>query len=231
MWYKIKKIYQWTNLVRPIWKPNANTIAYYPLTSSSTVNDMSGNNKTLTNNGWVTFWNYSWVDCAYLNWSSYLKNTYTDFNVTQATINIWIKRTRSATEYFAWLRDNSPDTQVSIYGDSSNKIWIIYYQSSWKYNWYTTWITSAWMNLVLTVNWSWNKMYYNWNLLTLSYSNWSSSTWLSSCTSNNITIGSHQWGNSWKLNWYISNVIIEDKVWTADEVLNYYNQTKSNYWL
>jgi hypothetical protein len=31
--------------------------------------------------------------------------------------------------------------------------------------------------------------------------------------------------------WYISNLIMESKTRTADEILAYYNLTKSNYWL
>ena len=44
--------------------PWSSTIAYYPLNSSTTVNDMSGNGYTLTND-WASFWTYGWVDCAY----------------------------------------------------------------------------------------------------------------------------------------------------------------------
>ena len=53
----------WVYIWNDTWLPNKDTIAYYPLNATTTVNDMSGNSKTLTNNN-VTFWTYNWVDCA-----------------------------------------------------------------------------------------------------------------------------------------------------------------------
>ena len=237
MWYKLKRILIYPDgvtekQVYPVpFKPWANTLAYYPLNSVSTVNDLSGNGRNLTNN-WVTFWTYDWIDCAYFSWSSYLKNTYTDMSLTEATINIWVKKTRNADEAFAWLWDNSPDTQLSLVWNTSDRIGSKYYQSSFKYEWYkTVSVVWNWINLVLTVNSSWNKVWYNWVQQSLSYTNWSSSTWLSSFTTNNITLWAHQWWNSNKFIWYISNAILENRVRTADEILNYYNNSKFNYWL
>ena len=53
------------------WQPWANTVAYYPLTSTTTVNDLSGNGYTLsTHDTLPTFWIYQWVDCASFNSNS-----------------------------------------------------------------------------------------------------------------------------------------------------------------
>ena len=81
MWYKVNKIYVGTQQVRPVWKPWSNTIAYYPLTSTTTVNDMSGNNRNLTNHS-VSFNTYDWVNCAYFNGSSQYLN--------QDSVNMWL---------------------------------------------------------------------------------------------------------------------------------------------
>jgi hypothetical protein len=42
-------------------------------------------------------------------------------------------------------------------------------------------------------------------------------------------------GDSWTtpkyMTWYMSDLIVENKARTAEETANYYNSTKSNYWL
>lgn len=55
------------------WTPWANTVAYYPLNSTSQWNDMKGMGTAYnlaTSHTAPTYWTYQWVDCAYFNWSS-----------------------------------------------------------------------------------------------------------------------------------------------------------------
>jgi hypothetical protein len=40
------------------------------------------------------------------------------------------------------------------------------------------------------------------------------------------------WGSSSdRLSWEISEFILEDRAWTATEISDYFNATKSNYWI
>lgn len=204
------------------WKPWANTIAYYPLTSTSTVNDMSGNNYNLTNTN-VTFWTYGWVDCAYFNGSgSRLENS---------SPSLWLNRTLVAWVYVIsnsgnkWVICTGNDYSSNIFGCS---VW-----SSWVANmsdWNTenilgnTVITWWWHLITATLDNGWaSVLYVDWvqeNTHTFSIS---SGTW--------ICIWAKTNQHSEKYYGYISNAIIEDKARTAQETSDYYNQTKANYWL
>ena len=216
MWNKIQRIYIGTNLVRPKWHPWADTIAYYPLNSTTTVNDQSGNNRNLTKYWSCAFWTYQWVDCAYLPWntSSYLtcdwdSNTYPNF-----TISIWYYHISNGTTYnlvYFW----SP----WIFINTSNQP-----RFAWANGIPTTpTITNAWKHIVCTVSWTTAKIYINGVAYT-----WTRQTQYSLGT--NVKIN-YPTDSSHYSKWYLSEIIAESKVRSDTEVLNYYNQTKSNYWL
>jgi hypothetical protein len=206
--------------------PWANTIAYYPLTSTTTVNDISGNNRNLTNN-WVQFWEYDWVDCAYFNASSYL-------------IKNWA--------LFTW----DPTFTVSFYAKC---VWFQQYNG--RAYWFVgtgDWVKSFWQ--WISANNQWHKLQIwwwsndrntgytidnNWHYIVFEYSNGAgevyvdcnsiySGTWSPNIEDSKTVI----WWNpnlSDLFNWYISNFICENKIRTANERTDYYNQTKWNYWL
>jgi hypothetical protein len=81
--------------------------------------------------------------------------------------------------------------------------------------------TNTWTNAIFT-NDSWTqKLYINWQEV------WTSSQTLDTQNSLNI------WWRyaSYYFDWKISEFIIENQARTAQEVADYYNQTKSNYGL
>lgn len=240
MWYKLKRIMIRPNgvekQVRPSgWQPWANTIAYYPLTSISTVNDMKGSwvAYDLTNNGDVTFWTYDWIDCAKFWWTQNTSCLYYNSSLftwsAEFTVNIWHK-------------------QLSTYSWSHNNILGV-----WTYlwtNWFIEWVKTNnshlfvwwWTNdrdtwYVMPV-WTWQNIVYthkNWNIKvyvdgvlkytgTVSFTiwNWKTILWW--------------WIISWdvsvdNMQWYLSNVIFESVEWTAQEIADYYDRTKANYWI
>ena len=201
------------------WTPWANTVAYYPLNSTSTVNDMSGNNKTMTNE-WMTFWTYAWVDC----WNSktgYLERGSCIFTGTwEFTLNVWLYR-----DYDSWGYENA----IMIgqwWGDASLWVWVYndtVYTFWWNgdHNSGYTMNTGQWYNVVVTRTGNTGTIYVNW------VSRWSGSvsfnptTWATN-------IGSWFWGWS-KRPGYMSEYIMEDKCWSSTEVADYFNQAKSLY--
>jgi len=213
------------------WQPWANTIAYYPLDSTNTVNDLSWNNYTLaTTHTSPTFWTYQWVDCASFNWSSTeLQTASVNPSVywNQFTISFWLYSTATNTDqipinntyywwgYYNWcIRAHSSSSYYYSFNLNCN--------SSYK-----AW--DGWSNLVFTYDNGTIKSYTNWvynNTWTLSLS--LSNNWL-------FTIGTwhDENGDSWYCwyNWGLSNIIVEDKVWTAQEVSDYFNATKWDYWI
>lgn len=218
-------------------QPWANTVAYRPLNSTTTVSDQSGNNHTLTQT-WGSFGTYNWVDCFYNGGSSlgYLELE-TAPNIPSGnadrTISFWAYPT-SYNRYY--------DRYFFSYGDfaANGKAVYLVIGSNWKMMAdvlggaifsTNTMSTSGWSLLTFTTSWNTFSVYENGELV------WSNS----SITINTRAVASPyslrlmEWRDSTSLNyqvqWYLSEVIIENKTRTATEISNYYNITKSKYWL
>ena len=215
----------------PKWKPGSNTIAYYPLTSTTTTSDMkwSGTAYNLTNSGNVTFWTYNWVSCAYFNGTTnwYLYNTSLSFSYpSEQTVCVWM-----------YISGTSSWVYQAIY-----HIWIVGW--TWKLgSWfrYGTWLSlSGWTGSSeviksWNINWAWHLLanITNWNS-SIQYLDWvqyQSNTNSLSATQSGIYLWGAQNTSSDRLTWYESELIVENKARTSDKVMAYYNQTKSNYGL
>ena len=238
-WYKIKRILTWVNWeekqIYPAgWKPNANTVAWWKLEWD--FKDYSWNNRDLTNS-WVTFtlWWPSQV-AVFTNSSTYAYYENNSlFNISYPyTFNTWVKASSIGSyEYvFMWVQNW---TDVSTH---DKEVWFKNYNYVYSYVWSwsvskivssTTVSTNTWYNVIYTYDWSNQKLYINWNLVwTLSTS--SSHTWYSSARltlSKNASTSS----NVYPFSWNLSHVIVENKAWSWDDALLYYNLTKSNYGL
>lgn len=231
MWYKVKRIMVWDKQVRPSgWKPWANTIAYYPLTSTTTINDESWNNKNLTNY-WATFWIYQWVNCVnidkrtkYVKWSISTSPTWAN----PRTYNFWCYNNNSSAQsyeesyFFNWQEWENYMVLFWIWTDNKEFV-------SQFWQWWIFWtpIRQQWFNACLV--YTWTKFIY--------YRNWAY-VWEWTYTINTKWTELRLWWprTSWdgwrdKFVWYMSNFIFENKAWSEKEAVNYYNQTKSKYWL
>lgn len=221
--------------IRPVWTPWANTIAYYPLTSSSTVNDMSWNGYDLTNNWWVTFGVYWWVDCASFN--STARNALVCQNNIWTTLSGNQAFTYSCRIYIAGNRSKEANI-ISINANNNHEDRALTIMTNGTIRWY---IASNSASFVYTPVVSTSQRYYltmtQWDGTLSIYLNWvfSQSTpcnWTSAWESSNNYFGiAPQYPSNASILWYVSNVIVEDKARTAQEVSDYYNQTKWKYWL
>ena len=215
------------------WRPGANTIAYYPLTSTSTISDMSGNGRNLTQNWNSDFWTYLGVDCVYVHWSN---GSWFRCLTTQSITNsvLW----NSFTLVFRWARE------------TSKELWCAFGWKDGKWNGLNYAANNSNIKMELQNNWSVNSLTATptttanqWNLFVAVYDNWTEK-WYKDWTeimNGSYTVGTINvfwiWCGFWtqsswytyQHNGYVSNVIIENKVRTADEILAYYNQTKSLY--
>lgn len=199
--------------------PWSNTVVYYPLTSTSTVNDSSWNWHTLNNYN-VTFWELQWVDCW--KWSATSSAQYLAVNTISATnytINYWIIVPDVWTSYqthyymwgywYVWCRQKNDN--------------LYFYASSWSATTISWVTTDKWHNIVVTKNWSSWVIYIDWvQKATMTANVWinTSGTWF------NIW-----WWQRWHIYlwWWMSNFIIENKARTQEEVTSYFNSTKWNY--
>lgn len=235
MWHKLTAIFLWQNKVRPSWwQPWTNTIAYYKLESD--LNDYSGNEHNLTPASNVTFSTlasgkgvcffdnsasvssfpaFTWD----ITFSFYVRNSsnYTGYN------NIWyIVKANSTTSW--WDEANSTAVLFSWESQSNG------------FRWQPTWQQDGFPFLFNDTNWHYVVCTYKRNTQ-------AANVYLDGNTTPTITSTYSAYPNSnstpfylcqkwWTQRYtYLSDVIIEDKVWTTQEIANYFNQTKTDYWI
>ena len=235
MGYKLTWIYMRPNgvekQIRPTWwQPWVNTIAYYPLNSTDTINDKSWNSRNLTNN-WLTFWTYNWVDCANMTSNVYAYSTDIPLPswANSRTISFWFYDTSRVNDTY-WCAYGSHSTW-NFFAPRINSSRYSFMGYARDFNTSTTVSTWVWKLITVTYDWATVKYYLNW-----------SNIWSSDLSLNTTAVGSTRKFVIWcrldssanpnqYVKWYMSNMILEDKARTAQDVSDYYNLTKSNYWL
>ena len=207
------------------WKPWANTVAYFPLKTD--LLDHWPNEYSMTNLWGVTISDWAW----YFNWSSRLYKTdissWLPLSTNPKTISLWVKQISWVTHCWFWR-------MYTTYNNQSFTLCMV----SWKLGFSTWWwgydyassitpSSSQWYYCVASYDWTTWKHYVNWTQV----NSWTLSTNTSWTT---LCLWASSDTRSWYENyfkWYLSEVIIENKARTAEEISDYYNQTKSNYWL
>lgn len=241
MWYKLKRIMMRPNgvekQVRPGgWQPWVNTVAYRPLTSTTTVNDQSWNSNTLTN-VWVSFITYNGISCARVTWNiddMHSPVAYLYWNISwlptwasPRTYSLWMYQdnaasSRDATYIFQWTASTNRMVYVAQWLDGSGNAFISQYGS-----WSSTTPPTIWQRHNVVVVYDWSKFVYYVNAVEKISWTYTINTW-----SNKFSMWWASENNGWNsFNWAFSNVILEDKARTAQEVADYYNLTKANYGL
>lgn len=211
--------------------PGVNTVAYYPLNWD--VNDY------LWNYNWTWSWTSayktlsSWIQVAYFPETNALSYITSSCTVLPSTVSFWMQKELFYPTVTEWVQligqANSETWSWQLRWDchaNSNRFVL---EWGWGYIWSALpnfWNTD-WHNVVITIQ-PWDvKVYYDTNLYGTSsstlYANW------------NLFIGGNNFGangtNKREMNGCMSEVILEDKVRTAQEIANYYNSTKSLYWI
>ncbi len=217
----ISKVFLWDTQVRPSWwQPWANTIAYYKF-------DWNLNDSVNSNNLSLSAWTITyWTDSHGGKYAYFDKNTRTghltispNFDISTVTL---MYRWQPKQVFSSW-------NPISVWYTTNNNSIIIGTVRSVDF-WWTTWFTATadtWYHLVITCEWWVRKFYVNWTYYAQdSYSlSWTQATKL---TINNAwDTSSYSFSN----NNYISELIIENKTRTDQEIAAYYNQTKANYGL
>jgi len=227
---KIKKVYLGQRQIRPdtSWNPWAYTVAYYPLKSD--FKDYSWKNRDGTSSWSCTFQDNG---CYFAQWYVSIP-TPTELGTSWVcTFSLWIKEWNpmtwwpysrwynkivgqryewndSKTSFCVWWAwDNGSSTKYQI--NESSKI----FENNKRE--YVT-VTYTW--------WSTYKVYRNWSLVgTYNYSfNPKNNLWTSNWYIN-------YFNNWWSVNRTLSEIIIESKVRTDQEISDYFNKTKSKYWI
>lgn len=228
-WYKIKRVLIWQGWVEKQiypagWKPWANTVAYYPLNSTTNFTDQSWNGYDLTNS-WGSITTFNWVSCAYYSGSTsvYSQNTSITFWTTR-TINFWVyvASNRQNPIVWTWAYSYWAYSTIVLWLTPNGYASISNYQNYWLDG--TKNLSWGWVNMVWVVNWSDWKVYTNWQL--------ELSWWYTLNSWSQLKIWWRLGGSgSEYFQWYVNEIILENKERTAQEISDYYNQTKSNYGL
>lgn len=219
-------------------KPWENTIAYYPLDSQSALLDKSWNWYNLTNNWSAEFVNLNWLSCVHFPWTSLnswlICETVSKLPAWNKTIlmriyptsyNSW---TGAEEDVFCiwkgWSVPSQHDRWVlQIY--DLNPIWTWYWWDSWR------WSQDATLNqrqlIMVQVSWNNVKTYKN----TTKIYDWNQNNYLSwTMLSLWYSYRHLEWTNYF-FKWYMSKFILEDRLRTEEEYVEYYNETKEKYGL
>ena len=214
--------------VKEGWQPWANTIAYWKLDGN--LNDSSNNNRDLTARTWtISYWTLPsgekyWIfnstivthSTNYIWLSSWTILAWVYFNSLWWTILVDNQNANNSDYYYAVCLYESATSYRPIYMRSSS------YKATAPWTWW-------WFLFAVTQDGSGLKYYKNWDAP------------ISISTTNFIYESTHNqwcvwWLARWTQNynlfdWYLSNIILENKVRTAEEISDYYNQTKALYGL
>lgn len=228
----------WVYYYTDIWQPWNNTVAYRPLDSINTVNDLSGNWYNLTNSWWA-FWTYQWVDCVKLTKTSHNYLYTTSLNASMIwntfTVSCWFNCTFQSGN--SWDQSIISTARISSYRNrllwvKDNRSAVYFRELSWSSTYFNvsyTPATNTWYHIAVTYDWNTTSVYINWTLI-----NSQASTGMNITSDGTIDIGRTQRKNNnlddyyW---WWISKMIIENKIRTAQEINNYFEQNKNDYWI
>lgn len=225
-----KKIYirvdqQW-------WQPWANTLLYLPFVSDMNDHSWNWNNPTSSSNAIIT--TLDGVNCCFLNqWRIVLPAIWAVFN-SIFTVAWWINITGTKWNGFNCIMASWTYGAYNAFG-------LTWYYKTGQNDfgaWYCAWASVA----INTPSYSWGWRHFlatlDANKKLVLYMNWSevdsTTSWTPHINDNTVYI----WVNTEVPNdtsrWsycYLSDLILEDKARTAQEVSDYFDQTKSLYWI
>lgn len=225
---KIKRVLLWKswieNEIYPWgWSPWSNTKIYLPLTDDYKDKISWVTLTTTWTVSLVTEWG---VKCVRLNW-------WRLYGLSNAVITWNWPRTLSFRFKYYSIDGSNWWTAVCRWSESNYSFYSLWDNAgaNYAFSWYSSsadiesWTSlSTWnrYNMIATYDWSTVAIYLNWNLIwskSVSLTTWSSDLYI-------------WWRPSWSyiVNWWINNVIVENKKRTAQEALEYFNKTKKKYW-
>lgn len=222
--------------IRPAWwTPWANTLLYLPLESDVVDRSWNSVSTSSSNVSFTTTWGVVSANIP-RNWYITIPDTYITTSLTEKTISMWLYVWATQTTYRRWI------VWLLKEGYSWNSIAFI--ENTTKISSYLQWVSiwidtpvniypaNQWFNCIITTKdgTNNNKIYINWQQVV--QWNGTSTAWgnMASSVNNRVVLfwtdGSSEW-----LDGSAREAIFESKARTVQEISDYYNLTKWNYWL
>lgn len=201
-------------------EPWDNTLAYWKLDGD--LNDYSGNNLNFSMGyGSASYWTLA-------SWKKYF--------ILDGSNNTGTVTTASAISSSAITISMYLNTTVNYWSNYQNIVFDPFRIMNWKGKISINDTNNTWPSITL---WNWYHVLTIWNNWTeYLYLNWELQNTTLNYTVDNTTRTFIIWNNPWnytastrRAQWYVSEIIIENKARTVQEITKYYNLTKWNYWL
>ncbi len=206
-------------------KPWENTMLYYKFTENA--NDYSWNWRN-----WTSYeTTFSEENGAYF-WTALSRIQVPSMNFwTQYTVSVWFKIPNTLT----WNQEF--DILYAWTASYRNILYWIkpWWLRAWLWNWWTsqsqfdiTKHISTWRNnIILVRNWTNQKVYLNKELI------WeNNASYNPALPWNNTYVFPHASNSTSEYSglWYMKEYILENAIWTSDDVANYFDKTKRKFW-
>lgn len=224
------------------WQPWANTVLYYDFewdSWTSVTNKWTRGSSMNWTATWVTFQTLaSWKAVAYKSDTS--RSNWIKCNS--------INSLPSSFTWWAWAKSNSATNQrQALFWWQSPWEWNIWLNADgWKTNctthdgndwvWYgkSSTVTTDWNWHLITWTYdsvNWNQVYKDGAALTFTTANWN---YMNNTAISNAQLGCMCTSNTsydWSFNWMVGCCWIESVRWTVQDISDYYDLTKANYWI
>lgn len=212
-------VQSWT-ITPDFWRrPSVNTIAYYKLESD--VLDYSWNNKNWSWNPNTFDTLDSWIKVAWYNWAS-TTLPYDIITWNSYTLSVRIKNRESSWRLIPIWQHSTSYRDFNIIFDNNQRAYT-QHNSYTEYSVKGSWTRNVRTHLVCQWTWSTKKLYINWLYC------WSNST--RNTSTRTLYMWYDHWYAWWPENCQISQLIVESKIRTGQEISKYFNKIKSKYWL
>lgn len=225
----ISKVFLWDTQVRPSgwwgWQPWANTLFYASLNWNT--NSEWTLNPTFNSQSWTITYPTTWsIQYAYLNSGKIIRDigTYTTQDITLQARVSWETSWVISTGLTSWSW-TMPNVWMELYFNGSTSWWWYVQENISWYGTSVSWNTNTRYLITLVKSWTSLSLYKNW---------WTPQT--TSCPNVSNVFDKFYIANNdaspiseYKIK--VSNIIFEDKARTTQEVSDYYDQTKWDYWI
>jgi hypothetical protein len=217
------------------WKPWTNTLFYYNIDDNDTTSTLYDKtwNLNMTWNAAPTYSTDSKVG-RYVHWFST-----SVFAKASKYVNFGTEYTMSCLVYFdsswSWWVLFAQWESSSLLPNKTLEFWdtSVYFRTARSSPQQIDSQSNPWTNkwsvytFVCSQTWNYRRIYVNGSQI-------ATTTYLNDTTLNGAYPSIWVWSQStWSspMQWYMKNLLGENKAWSEDEILNYYNKTKSKYWL